>query len=74
MTPLPVRAGPDRAAAGNAQERNRSATGRGDYLVRLATTASVTLLAVITAVVSYGHMHALVLSHGEVSRAIMSMF
>jgi hypothetical protein len=37
--------------------------------VRCATTASVTLLAVIAAVVSYGHMHALVLAHGEGSWA-----
>jgi Protein of unknown function (DUF2637) len=48
-----------------AEGRDRSAAGRGNYLVRCTTTASVTLLAVIAAVVSYGHMHALVLAHGE---------
>jgi len=34
-------------------------------MVRCATTVSVTLLAVIAAIVSYRHMHVLVLSHGE---------
>ena len=33
--------------------------------VRRTTTASVVLLAGIAAVVSYGHMHALALQHGE---------
>jgi hypothetical protein len=56
--------GPD-CTARYAEERDRSPAGRGDYLVRCTTTASVTLLAVIAAVVSYGHMHALVLAHGE---------
>jgi Protein of unknown function (DUF2637) len=65
---VPGRPGPD-GASGYLRERNRSVSGRGDYLVRFATTASVALLAVIAAVVSYGHMHALVLSHGEGSWA-----
>ncbi len=47
------------------EEQAQLAGRRGDYLVRCTTTASVALLAVIAAVVSYGHMHALVLSHGE---------
>ena len=45
--------------------QHRSPSLRGDSVIRLATTASVALLAVIAAVVSYGHMHALVLEHGE---------
>ena len=36
-----------------------------DRWVRRTTTASVVLLAGIAAVVSYGHMHALALQHGE---------
>jgi hypothetical protein len=54
-----------RRIVGDGEIRDRSAAQRGDYLVRCTTTASVTLLAVIAAVVSYGHMHALVLAHGE---------
>jgi hypothetical protein len=38
---------------------------RGDRLVRHSTTASVVLLAAIAAIVSYRHMHTLVLRHGE---------
>lgn len=37
----------------------------GQAWIQAATTASVILLAVIAAVVSYGHMHALALRHGE---------
>lgn len=44
--------------------RAQLAAQRGDHLVR-CTTASVAMLAVIAAVVGYGHMHAFVLSHGE---------
>jgi hypothetical protein len=39
--------------------------GRGDRLVRWTTTASVVLLAAIAAIVSYRHMHTLVVRHGE---------
>jgi hypothetical protein len=39
---------------------------RVDRRIRLTTTASVVLLAGIAAVVSYRHMHALALQHGEV--------
>lgn len=38
---------------------------RGDHLVRWTTTASVVLLAAIAAIVSYRHMHELVVRHGE---------
>jgi len=58
-----------RRTAGDTDQRKRSSAQRGDYLVRCTTTASVSMLAVIAAVVSYGHMHALVLSHGEGSWA-----
>jgi len=37
----------------------------GQAWIQAATTASVILLAVIAAAVSYGHMHALALRHGE---------
>jgi hypothetical protein len=40
-------------------------SARDDRLIRLTTTASVMLLAAIAAIVSYRHMHALVLQHGE---------
>jgi Protein of unknown function (DUF2637) len=56
--------GLDRAPPSGGQ-LGRSPTGQGDYLVRCVTTASVSLLALIAAVVSYGHMHALVSSHDE---------
>lgn len=39
--------------------------GRGDRLVRWTTTTSVMLLAAIAAIVSYRHMHTLVVRHGE---------
>jgi len=54
-----------RGGAANGAERAQLATRNADHLVRCTTTASVAKLAVIAAVVSYGHMHALVLSHGE---------
>jgi len=38
---------------------------RADRWIRHTTTASVVLLAAIAAVVSYAHMHQLVLRHGE---------
>ncbi|MFC4533088.1 DUF2637 domain-containing protein [Sphaerisporangium dianthi] len=38
---------------------------RADQWIRHTTTASVVLLAAIAAVVSYAHMHELVLRHGE---------
>jgi hypothetical protein len=38
---------------------------RGDHMVRWTTTASVVLLAAIAAIVSYRHMHTLVVAHGE---------
>ncbi len=41
----------------------------GQAWIQAATTASVIVLAVIAAVVSYGHMHALALRHGEGSWA-----
>src|ERR1700726_2507455 len=37
----------------------------GQAWIQATTTASVIVLAVIAAVVSYGHMHALALRHGE---------
>jgi len=45
---------------------NQSASSPpGQAWIQAATTASVILLAVIAAVVSYGHMHTLALRHGE---------
>jgi hypothetical protein len=38
---------------------------RGQMWIQVATTASVIVLALIAAVVSYGHMHTLALRHGE---------
>jgi hypothetical protein len=38
---------------------------RSELWIRLTTTASVLLVAAIAAVVSYRHMHGLVLEHGE---------
>ena len=40
-------------------------SGAGDRWIRWTTTASVVLLAGIAAVVSFRHMHALTLAHGE---------
>jgi hypothetical protein len=42
-----------------------SSTAVGDRLVRWATSASVVMLALIAASVSYRHMHELALIHGE---------
>lgn len=36
-----------------------------DVIAKKTTTASVIVLAVIAAAVSYGHMHTLALRHGE---------
>jgi hypothetical protein len=49
----------------SADDHPRGRTARGDRLVRQTTTASVVLLAAIAAVVSYRHMHTVVLQHGE---------
>jgi Protein of unknown function (DUF2637) len=50
-----------------AASRPPAGSGRGDQWIRWTTTASVVLLAGIVAVVSYRHMHALALAHGESS-------
>jgi hypothetical protein len=46
-------------------DHEQGGTRRGDRLVRQATTASVVLLAVIAAIVSYRPMHTLLCQHGE---------
>ncbi|MFI0354495.1 DUF2637 domain-containing protein [Actinomadura sp. 9N407] len=38
---------------------------RGDRLIRWSAAVSVTVVAVIAAVISYGHAYALVIAHGE---------
>jgi hypothetical protein len=43
----------------------QSEAGAGDRGIRWTTTGSVVLLAGIAAVVSFRHMHALTLVHGE---------
>jgi hypothetical protein len=42
-----------------------SSSSAGQEWIQAAITASVILLAVIAAVISYGHMHMLALRHGE---------
>ncbi|WP_433177439.1 DUF2637 domain-containing protein [Actinoallomurus sp. CA-150999] len=47
--------------------RNFTSQGAADLCIRRITTVSVVFLALIAAVVSFGHMHELALRHGETS-------
>lgn len=51
----------------------RAAACSSDRCIRLATVISVVLLAVIAAVVSFGHMRELALRHGEARWASRSL-
>ncbi|MEV5711018.1 DUF2637 domain-containing protein [Actinoallomurus sp. NPDC052274] len=46
---------------------HRTWNGSADVCIRRITTVSVVFLALIAAVVSFGHMHELALRHGETS-------
>lgn len=47
--------------------QHRSSQGAADLCIRRTTLVSVVFLALIAAVVSFGHMHELALRHGETS-------